>query len=116
MNTRSGKQTSNVLREIEQLHLIIEKKNDAIRKQQEEEDKQRKDKEELNQIRMEKEKALTSLAGNVGNMSATCWQRVKMLLILINMRVGSNTKMTLTPKFCVRDCQHFLLTVYCTLE
>ncbi len=47
-----------------------------------------------------------SLAGNVGNMSATCRQRVKMSPILPKMRVGANTKTPPTLNFVSAFSQH----------
>ncbi len=44
-----------------------------------------------------------ALAGNVGNMSATCRQRIKCHKFWINMRVRADTKITRTQDSCVRD-------------
>ncbi len=51
-------------------------------------------------------------------MSATCWQHVgklsKSCQIRVNMRVGADTKSTLTQGFCIRNHQQIVDTVVCT--
>jgi hypothetical protein len=53
MKLARTRQGSNALKQIEELHLANKKKNNDVRKQQEDEEKCRKDEEEVKQCRIE---------------------------------------------------------------
>ncbi len=55
--------------------------------------------------------SISTLAGNVSNMSATRQQCVKMLTNWVDMHVGANTKSTPTQEFCIGNHQQIVDTV-----
>jgi hypothetical protein len=59
--------------------------------------------------------AYAGLAGNVGNMSVTCRRHIgvmsKCCQFWVNMRIGANTKITPTQKFCIGNHQQIVVTV-----
>ena len=50
--------------------------------------------------------ARIALAGNVGDMLATCWQRANLLPILTRHACQSQHIFALTQDFCVGDCNY----------